>query len=300
MAENETSDKTSAETTGLRGDARTSLVTLAARAWDAKSPVPIVGDARAAVVLEALLRNGHDIGSAQLPPNECQGIAIRTKQFDRWTSAFLKQHSDALIVHLGCGLDTRAERIEWEVGQRWVDVDLPEVIALRKEHITSNLQGRAYCLLEADVTGNSWLDTLPRDKPTAIVMEGLLSYLTEEQSRSLISRLSKHFSYGQICFDCISSTMLNATRKGQIKRIRDIKADLRSAIDDLDQFINVVGGCTKIVEVVRFVEVDGVQLLPMMTRLQMYILSWIPGLRDSARLVRMEFRTAGGLGQANQ
>lgn len=292
MAEIASGDERSTEMTGLQGDSRTSLVTLTARAWDAKSPAPILGDNRAASIHAMLLKDGYDMRTTDMPPFECQSVTIRTKQFDRWVSAFLSKHSNALVLHLACGLDTRVERIEWKTGQRWFDVDLPEVIALRKKYYNADFHGRGYCLLDADVTDDTWLDELPTDQPTAVVMEGLLSYLTEEQSLRLISRLSKHFLRGEIYFDCVCSTVLNATRKGQAKAIRDIKANLKSSIDDLDQFANDVGGGVEVLEVVRFVEMDGVQFLPMTARLQLYILSWIPRLRDSARFVRMGFNSS--------
>lgn len=275
--------------TDLRGVARTAFVTVAARAWDAQSSNPILGDARAPSLLEALKRNGHDLSNAQMGPTECQSIAIRTRHFDRWTSDFVQKHEDPLIVHLGCGLDSRAERIEWSPSASWVDIDLPEVISLRKELVHMVFADREYRLLAADITQSDWLQSLPKDKPTAIVMEAVMSYLNEHDVRKLVSTLTAYFDKGQIFFDCISSTILNATRRGKVKSIKDIKADLASAIDDLDDWKARIDQPVDLLEVIRFVEVDGVQFLPLITRLQMYMLSWVPGLRDSARLVRLGF-----------
>jgi len=33
------------------------------------------------------------------------------------------------VVHIGCGLDSRFERVEWYGRVEWYDLDLPEVLA---------------------------------------------------------------------------------------------------------------------------------------------------------------------------
>ncbi len=59
-------------------------------------------------------------------------VALRGTQFDSWITDYLNGHPDAVVLHLGCGLHSRAFRIAPE-GVRWFDVDLPQVIALRRK-----------------------------------------------------------------------------------------------------------------------------------------------------------------------
>jgi O-methyltransferase involved in polyketide biosynthesis len=55
-------------------------------------------------------------------------------EFDRRTQAFLARVPAAVVVHIGCGLDTRFERVD--NGQvEWYGLDLPEVIELRRQLI---------------------------------------------------------------------------------------------------------------------------------------------------------------------
>jgi O-methyltransferase involved in polyketide biosynthesis len=61
------------------------------------------------------------------------GVALRGAQLDAWTTDFLSGNPDAVVLHLGCGLHSRAFRLALPEGVRWFDVDLPQVIALRRK-----------------------------------------------------------------------------------------------------------------------------------------------------------------------
>ena len=71
----------------LNGVAKTLLVTLVARAYDFSTPRPILGDPYAQDVLERL---DFDVTAMTMTPNQMVTIAVRTRQFDRWTSDFNK------------------------------------------------------------------------------------------------------------------------------------------------------------------------------------------------------------------
>ncbi len=61
-------------------------------------------------------------------------IILRNREFDRYARDFLRRHPQAVVVHIGCGLDSRFERVDnGEV--EWYDLDLPEVIELRRKFI---------------------------------------------------------------------------------------------------------------------------------------------------------------------
>ena len=62
------------------------------------------------------------------------GVAIRSRYFDDQTKAFIEQHDNPVVVHIGCGLDTRFQRLGSAITNKAVfyEVDLPEVMQLRK------------------------------------------------------------------------------------------------------------------------------------------------------------------------
>jgi O-methyltransferase involved in polyketide biosynthesis len=58
-------------------------------------------------------------------------VAIRTEILDRETKAFIARHPDAIVINLGCGLDTRFFRID-DGKIHWYNLDLPEPIKVKK------------------------------------------------------------------------------------------------------------------------------------------------------------------------
>lgn len=59
------------------------------------------------------------------------GSLLRTLLFDRWVADFLSAHPDATVVEIGTGLNTPHERVD-SGRARWFELDLPDVIALRR------------------------------------------------------------------------------------------------------------------------------------------------------------------------
>ena len=59
---------------------------------------------------------------------------LRNIKFERYARVFLASHPDAVVVHIGCGLDSRFERVD-NGRVEWYDLDLPEVIELRRTFI---------------------------------------------------------------------------------------------------------------------------------------------------------------------
>jgi O-methyltransferase involved in polyketide biosynthesis len=53
---------------------------------------------------------------------------------------FMARHPNAVVAHLGCGLDTRFERVD-DGRVTWYDLDLPEVMDLRRRLIEARDPG---------------------------------------------------------------------------------------------------------------------------------------------------------------
>ena len=230
----------------------------------------------------------YDFDRVRTKPSESVSIAVRTLNFDNWVSSFLSRHENAIILHLGCGLDSRAKRLDWGGNVSWLDIDLPEVVELRKRVMPTSFQGMDYKILGIDITKDGWLNGLPRDKPVAVVMEGLISYLPREEVRGLLKNIVKYFDGGEVFFDCISENILKALNAGHLKAVASTGAQFQSSIDDL-QDLESIEESLKVIEAVPFILAPGIEKLPLGTRFQMYIASWVPKARDGVRLVRMGF-----------
>lgn len=87
---------------------------------------------------------------------------------------------------LGCGLDSRYERLG-SPELDWINLDFPEVIALRKQLFESrqNVKELAMSALDPKL-----LDQPDPQRPTLFVAEGLLMYLPRAQIRQLFRMLA--------------------------------------------------------------------------------------------------------------
>ena len=100
-------------------------------------------------------------------------------------------------------MDTRAHRFTWDAGVRWIGIDLPNVVELRRK-VVSGLSDHEYTLLAGLATDPEVITALPNDHPTIIVLEGLSSYLDPTEGEALVSNLCKYFKTGEIVMDAAS------------------------------------------------------------------------------------------------
>ena len=113
------------ETVHLTGEKQTLLITLHAKTVESRSPNSLLKDRFADQVLARL---DYDFKPLDLGPDGAISMAMRAKAFDDWTRAFIEKHPNAVVLHLGCGLDSRVFRVDPPPEISWFDVDFPEVI----------------------------------------------------------------------------------------------------------------------------------------------------------------------------
>ncbi|OBF49504.1 methyltransferase [Mycobacterium sp. 852002-50816_SCH5313054-b] len=179
----------------------TNLCTLYLRAYESGSPAPILGDTAAAEAVDRIEYDWPRMRRAMRPGSNQYMVTMRARQLDDWSADFLRRHPDAVVLHLGCGMDTRAFRLKPPDTVRWFDVDQPAVIALRRK-LYDDRDG--YRMIGSSVTDEAWLDEVPTDRPTLMVAEGLVMYLTEPQVRALLQRITDRCGGGELAFDTVS------------------------------------------------------------------------------------------------
>jgi methyltransferase (TIGR00027 family) len=179
----------------------TNLCTLYLRAYESRSPAPILGDKAAAEAVDRIEYDWARMRRAMRPGSNQYMVTMRAKQLDDWSAAFLQSHPNAVVLHLGCGMDTRAFRLDPPDNVLWFDIDQPDVIALRRK-LYDDRDG--YRMIGSSVTDEAWLDEIPTDRPTLMVAEGLVMYLTEPEVRTLLQSLADRFGSGELVFDTVS------------------------------------------------------------------------------------------------
>lgn len=186
----------------LEGIARTLLVPLACRAMETRRPDAILHDPRALEIFDSLGgtkdflmgMRGHDLFAA----------VMRVRQFDRYAHSFLDRNPGGMVVDIGCGLDTRFERLD--DGQLiWIGVDLPEVINLRMELLPDTIRSRtiARSMLEL-----AWIDDVAKyGKPVIFLAEGVFPYFSASEVKPLLVALGRRFPGSELVFDALSPLM---------------------------------------------------------------------------------------------
>lgn len=138
----------------------------------------------------------------------CYYMAMRSRVFDDWVADKMSLHHDAVVLHIGCGLDSRNIRVGTS-HHPWYDVDFPEVIAERMKFFNQTID---YSMIEADATDNHWLDIIPHDKIAIIVMEGISMYIDNDNFQLLLKRLSDHFEHLHLLVDTYTDYAVKASK----------------------------------------------------------------------------------------
>ncbi|MGV0735753.1 class I SAM-dependent methyltransferase [Mycobacterium syngnathidarum] len=168
---------------------KTLLITLTPRAMDARAPHPLLADDLAAKVLDRI----GPAGAIKISSTVKIAAPVRSKMLDQLVVQFIAAHPNAVVVELGCGLETRMHRIAPPPTVDWYDVDLPDVIALRRRLIPE--LDRAH-LVAASLTEPHWAEGIPRERPVIAVADGVLGFLTKADNTQILATLTNHFTGG--------------------------------------------------------------------------------------------------------
>lgn len=152
----------------------------------------------------------YDFSRLRIPAKIQIFMMLRSLLLDRSAADYLRQNPGAQVLSLGSGLDARCCRLEGY--SRWLDLDFPQVIALRQALFGEILPSNAGAI-GASVTEEAWLDALEPDAgPVLVIMEGLLMYLRPQEVASLLRRLCAKFPHCRLVFDAYSHQTVRGIR----------------------------------------------------------------------------------------
>lgn len=132
------------------------------------------------------------------------GTCIRVRHFDDIARKFIEKHEDPVIVCLGCGLDTRSQRIGGRKGV-FYNVDLPEVMALRDKLIPPDERNIS---VPESMFEDSWAAAIREKHPGGsflVLVEGVFMYFTEGEVRPVLERIARTLAPGEVLFDACTS-----------------------------------------------------------------------------------------------
>jgi methyltransferase (TIGR00027 family) len=160
-------------------------------------------------------------------------MIVRTAVFDEIIMARIRAGAD-LVVNLAAGLDARAWRLPLPPALRWIDVDLPDILAYKAESLRGETPGCRYEAVSADLTDAEARGALlarlgPEGRNALIVTEGLLVYLTSDQVGVLARELHAVASARWWLIDLASPRLLALMNRMWGRTVRAGNAEFRFA-----------------------------------------------------------------------
>ncbi len=153
-------------------------------------------------------------------------MGIRSAVFDEWLKQQMADAPDCVIIHIGCGMDSRVIRVGTK-NRKWYDVDFSEVIEERKLYYT---ESDNYKMIAGDARDCEWLRNIKERESAIVVMEGVSMYLTAHEMRNLTNSLCTHFEKLVILVD--SYTSFAAKMSKRRNPINDVGVTEVYGVDD--------------------------------------------------------------------
>jgi len=193
----------------LSGVAETLLMTLYIRAMESQRPDALIKDEKAVALVTEMSYDFNRVRQVHMDEDDKVTVILRNLEFDRYARDFLARHPEAVVVHIGCGLDSRFERVD-NGKVEWYDLDLPEVIELRRKLIGD--EGKRYHLLGCSAFDSAWLDAVSdhRQRPFLFLAEGVLMYFEEARVKWLVLTLRDRFPGAELVIDAFSPFIVQA------------------------------------------------------------------------------------------
>jgi O-methyltransferase involved in polyketide biosynthesis len=220
---------------GLSGVQWTLLMPLMSRARITMKYGNLLNDPKAIEIVEML--SGHlSIDDDKVLYYDL-GNAARSRNLDDAIKTFVKDHPNATIVNLGSGLDTAFSRND-NGKMTWFDVDLPDVMEMRKLIIPET--DRSHCIA-CSILDGAWMRAInPDTGGLFFIAGGVLSYFTKQEVECILYSLAYNFPTSEFAFDTVSRAGRSISNR-LIKRVGISSAEMKWAFGRNDSFKELDG-----------------------------------------------------------
>ena len=126
---------------------------------------------------------------------------------------YIKDHPEASIVCLGCGLDTDPRRCGGAANKIY-NVDFPDVIAAREElaGVTERETNIA-----SDLTDLSWMEKIDASNGAVFYAAGVFYYIKTEEVKKIVLKMAELFPGGKLIFDTVGKMGYKMMMKAVLK-----------------------------------------------------------------------------------
>ncbi len=198
----------------LSSTQETLLIALWCRAKESQKERPLLLDPKASEIVRRL---DYDFGRIDRTMSEYIVLVsnVCSRYCDDAIKAFIANHPRATVVNIGAGLDTTFYRVD-NGSLKWYDLDLPDVIDLRRRLLPETDRSRCIAKSAFDFT---WFDDIaaPTDG-LFMISHGVLPYLDPADVRRLFSSLTARFPGAELIFNYFNAVGKRGANRLAVKR----------------------------------------------------------------------------------
>lgn len=154
-------------------------------------------------------------------------MAMRARVFDDWTDSILAVNPSALVLHIGCGLDSRCKRVR-NGYKNWYDCDFPDVIEIRRKYYE---ESDNYHMTALDASKPEQVNTLPESDEAVVVFEGISMYLPAGQLNAFFGALEAKYPKLHVLIDVYTTFGVKASKYKN--PVSDVGVTTLYGIDDI-------------------------------------------------------------------
>ncbi len=191
-------------------------------------------------------RRGGEMASA-LPQGLSHAWAwvARTYLFDQLLQKEIADGAD-IIVNCAAGLDARPYRMQLPAALQWIEADLPDILAYKKELLandkpTCQLERIAVNLADIGERRRFFAEIAARGKRGVVLTEGLLIYLSTEEVAQFAEDLSGVASLERWILDMHSPRLLAMMQRNTGKALEKVGAPFKFGPAEGPEFFRAHG-----------------------------------------------------------
>ena len=149
-------------------------------------------------------------------------VAMRQNDLAFEVRDYLKDHPNAAVVNLGCGLDGTGRACD-SGSCKIYNLDYPDVIAVRNELLPA---GEREENIPCDLNDTAWFSKIDASGGAIFFASGVFYYFLTEQVKALVQSMANAFPGGVLVFDAANRTAVKMIAKTWLKsaKIKDVGA----------------------------------------------------------------------------
>ena len=149
-------------------------------------------------------------------------VAMRQNDLAFEVRDYLKDHPNAAVVNLGCGLDSTGRACD-NGRCKIYNLDFPDVIAVRNELLPAREREEN---IPCDLNNTEWFRKIDSSSGAVFFASGVFYYFLTEQVKALVQKMADAFPGDVLVFDAANRAAVKMIAKTWLKsaKIKDVGA----------------------------------------------------------------------------